>query len=151
MSKIHWEMSTTQRSGDWHKGYVGEMSFFHISPWTKDSRPGWELVCTLPEHRAEDLYPYDSVENAQGYSEEILKDFLKKSGLQPKPARRAKVVPPAIRRVVEFLEARKVVQDSLRGGLDPETIYAVGTSDGIAELKLADLEALVKLAKKGAS
>lgn len=87
MSGIRWEKKNSLRSGDWWRGYVGQVVCFSLTPWDKEGREGWKLVCTLPEHRAVDMHPFETAEAAKGYSEEILKDFLKRADLQKKPTK----------------------------------------------------------------
>ncbi|MGW0061365.1 hypothetical protein ACWDTT_15745 [Streptosporangium sandarakinum] len=128
---LTWEGS---KFGAWRSGKLGDQVLFVVTPWDADSRDGFQLKVLLPGYGAEAMWPLESLEAAQERSEDILKEWLKKTGLQFKPApKKPKPTPRAVQRVEEFVAART----ASRGSTPPYT-----------DLKLADLEALVKLARK---
>jgi hypothetical protein len=143
---------------EWRKGLVrwtgrigSDVDAFVVQPhtWEHAEAGAWELDVLLPGFGGEKRVQYENEDNAKLRAEDILKEFLKKSGLQPKPVR-PKVVPPAVRRVETYLARRAELSGAPRSTIDPQVINSVGPAEGDEPLYLtmADLQALVKLAKR---
>lgn len=138
-------------------GYLGSQVVVVLKPHEAPYAEELQLDVLLPGCGGERNVHYTDRESARAYFEKVvLADWLKKTGLQIKPPRgKAKPVPPVVKRVERYLEARRHARERNEAtgwpnhGAHPYAIDSVtGPDDKSAEINLTDLKLLIELAKK---